>query len=195
MHCLRWVQFCSSLNILGIAFLWDWNENWLFPVLWPLLSFPNLLHIEVLHFNSIIVRIWNGSTGRDRLWGKQGLALMGGARLIKSWSNILLMGVAVFPPCSFAWGQTMVGVMVVMATSFKKTYACLPWLPGLLYSVLLMPKQATVNPHPYWRFLNTHRQVWLSLLWGHSSFLLDPGAHKVLSVSSKSLLPGPVEIL
>ena len=27
----------------GIAFLWDWNENWPFPVLWPLLSFPNLL--------------------------------------------------------------------------------------------------------------------------------------------------------
>ena len=23
----------------GIAFLWDWNENWPFPVLWPLLSF------------------------------------------------------------------------------------------------------------------------------------------------------------
>ena len=27
----------------GLAFLWDWNENWPFPVLWPLLSFPNLL--------------------------------------------------------------------------------------------------------------------------------------------------------
>ena len=27
----------------GIAFLWDWNEDWSFPVLWPLLSFPNLL--------------------------------------------------------------------------------------------------------------------------------------------------------
>ena len=27
----------------GIAFLWDWNENWTFLVLWPLLSFPNLL--------------------------------------------------------------------------------------------------------------------------------------------------------
>ena len=26
-----------------IAFLWDWNENWPFPVLWSLLSFPNLL--------------------------------------------------------------------------------------------------------------------------------------------------------
>ena len=27
----------------GIAFLWDWSENWPFPVLWPLLSFSNLL--------------------------------------------------------------------------------------------------------------------------------------------------------
>ena len=27
----------------GIAFLWDWNENWPFSVLWPLLNFPNLL--------------------------------------------------------------------------------------------------------------------------------------------------------
>ena len=26
-----------------IAFFGDWNENWLFPVLWPLLSFPSLL--------------------------------------------------------------------------------------------------------------------------------------------------------
>ena len=25
----------------GIAFLWDWNENWPFPVLWPLLSICN----------------------------------------------------------------------------------------------------------------------------------------------------------
>ena len=27
----------------GLAFLWDWNENWPFPVLWPLLSFPRIL--------------------------------------------------------------------------------------------------------------------------------------------------------
>ena len=26
-------------TFFGIAFLWDWNENWLFLVLWPLLSF------------------------------------------------------------------------------------------------------------------------------------------------------------
>ena len=47
----------------GIAFLWDWNENWPFPVLWPLLSFPNLLAYWVEHFYSIIFRIWNSSTG------------------------------------------------------------------------------------------------------------------------------------
>ena len=38
----------------GIAFLWDWNENWPFSVLWPLLSFPNLLAYWVQHFHSII---------------------------------------------------------------------------------------------------------------------------------------------
>ena len=27
----------------GIAFLWNWNEDWPFPILWPLLSFPSLL--------------------------------------------------------------------------------------------------------------------------------------------------------
>ena len=38
----------------GIAFLWDWNENWPFPGLWPLLSFPNLLPYWVQRFHSII---------------------------------------------------------------------------------------------------------------------------------------------
>ena len=33
----------------------------------------------------------------------------------------------------------------------------------------------------------THRQVWVSLLWGHCSFLLGPDVHKVLFVPSKSL--------
>ena len=38
----------------GIAFLGDWNKNWPFPVLWPLLSFPNLLAYWVQHFHSSI---------------------------------------------------------------------------------------------------------------------------------------------
>ena len=41
-------------TFFGIAFLWGWNENWPFPVLWPLLSFPNLLAYWVQHFHSII---------------------------------------------------------------------------------------------------------------------------------------------
>ena len=34
-HCV-WTFF-------GITFVWDWNENWPFPVLQPLLNSPNLL--------------------------------------------------------------------------------------------------------------------------------------------------------
>ena len=41
-------------TFFGIAFLWDWNENWPFPVLWPLLSFPNELAYWVQYFHSII---------------------------------------------------------------------------------------------------------------------------------------------
>ena len=45
----------------GIAFLWDWNENWPFPVLWLLLSFPNLLNIECSTFTASSFMIWNSS--------------------------------------------------------------------------------------------------------------------------------------
>ena len=38
----------------GFAFLWNWNGYWYFPVLWPLLSFPNLLAYWVQHFHIII---------------------------------------------------------------------------------------------------------------------------------------------
>ena len=56
-HCLA-----SSLNecnyavvwaFFGIVFLWDWNENWPSPVLWPLMNLPNLLTYWLQHFNSI----------------------------------------------------------------------------------------------------------------------------------------------
>ena len=55
---------CSCVVVwafFGIAFLWDWNENWPFPVLWPLLSFPNL-HIECSTFTASSFWIWNSST-------------------------------------------------------------------------------------------------------------------------------------
>ena len=51
-----WDEYNCALvwAFFGIAFLWDWNESWPFPVLWPLLSFPNLLAYWVQHFHSII---------------------------------------------------------------------------------------------------------------------------------------------
>ena len=54
---------CNCMVIwtfLGIAFLWDWNENWPFPVLWPLLI---CWHIESSTLTASSFRIWNSSTG------------------------------------------------------------------------------------------------------------------------------------
>ena len=42
---------------LGISFLWDWKENWPFPGLWPLLSFPNLLEYWVQHFHLLCLSL------------------------------------------------------------------------------------------------------------------------------------------
>ena len=60
---------------------------------------------------------------------------------------------------------------------------------ALLHSVPPTLQQATTDPHLHQRLLDTHRQVWVNLLCGHCSFLLGPGAHKVLFVPSKSLFP------
>ena len=49
---------------------------------------------------------------------------------------------------------------------------------ALLHSVPPALQQATANPHLCQRLLDTHGQVWVSLQWGHCSFLLGPGVHK-----------------
>ena len=59
----------------------------------------------------------------------------------------------------------------------------------LPHSVPLTLEQAAANPCLCRRLLDTHRQVWISLLSGHCPFLLDPSAHKILFVTSKSLFP------
>ena len=43
--------------LFGITFLWDWNENWAFPVLWPLLHFPNLLTLFIINM-ILVLTIW-----------------------------------------------------------------------------------------------------------------------------------------
>ena len=64
------------------------------------------------------------------------------------------------------------------------------------HKVLLLcapnPAAGHCQPTPRLRLLDAHGQVWVSLLWGHCSFLLGPGAHKVLFVPSKSLFLSPV---
>ena len=52
-------NFAVVWTFFGIAFLWDWNENWPFPVPWPLLSFQICWHIEC----STSFMICNSSTG------------------------------------------------------------------------------------------------------------------------------------
>ena len=68
-----------------------------------------------------------------------------------------------------------------MATSFQRSRAP--------HSVPLTLQQATADPHLHQSLLDTHRQVWVSILWRHCSFLLDPGAYKILFAPSKSLFP------
>ena len=47
----------------GIAFLWDWNKNWSFPVLCHCWVFQICWHIECSTFTASSFRIWNSSTG------------------------------------------------------------------------------------------------------------------------------------
>ena len=50
-------------TFFGIAFLWEWNENWPFPFLWPLLSFQICWCIECSTVRASSFRIWNSSAG------------------------------------------------------------------------------------------------------------------------------------
>ena len=106
-------------------------------------------------------------------------------QLSKPLIQFSIVGWSYVPSLLFTWGQTMVEVVKIMATSFKRSHACTAALsaPAL--------QQATADPRLHWRCLDTHRQAWLSLLWGHCSFLLGPGAQGSV-VPSKSLVPSPV---
>ena len=49
-------------------------------------------------------------------------------------------------------------------------------MQALLHSVSPTLQQASADPCLCQRLLDTHGQVWVSLSWGHRSFLLGPGA-------------------
>ena len=93
------------------------------------------------------------------------------------------MGGAVFPPCCLTRGQTMVKVMKIKVTSFKRSHVHTAVLsaPG--------PAAGHLWPTP---LLETPAHSWACLgqfLVGSLLLSLGPGAHKVLFVPSKSLFP------
>ena len=81
----------------------------------------------------------------------------------------------------------MVEVMKIMRPPSKGP------MQAQLHSVPLTLQQTTANPHHHQPTpppeTHTHRQVWVSLLWGHCSFLLGPCAHIILFVPLQSLFP------
>ena len=107
---------------------------------------------------------------------------MGRAMLSKSLIQFSIDGWGCVPFLLSDFRPNMVEVMKIMVT-FKRSHACTATFsaPNL--------QKAITNPRLHQRLLDTHRQVWVSLLWGHCSFLLGPGTREVLFVPSKCLFP------
>ena len=59
----------------------------------------------------------------------------------------------------------------------------------LLHSKPLILLQVTADPCLHQRPLDSHWQDWVSLFWGHCSFLLGPGMHKVCMCSPRVCFP------
>ena len=95
------------------------------------------------------------------------LRFMGSQRLGHYWATEL------------SWTETMVQVMKIMVPPWKG-----PMLV-LLHTVAIL-QQAPAALFLCQRLLDTHRQIWVSLLWCYCSFLFCPGVHKFLFVPSKS---------
>ena len=93
-----------------------------------------------------------------------GLALMRGAMLSKSLIQFSVDGWGCVPSLLF---------------DLRPNYGGGPPSKGPMDALLHSPptlQQATSDPRLCQRLLDTHRQVWVSLLWGHCSFFLGPGA-------------------
>ena len=96
--------------------------------------------------------------------GKLGLVLMGRAMLSKCLIPFSIDGWGCIPFLLFTWGQTMVEVMKIMVTSFKRSQACTTILnasdPAAGHHRLTPPPE---TPRHSW-------QVWVSLLWVTAPF-------------------------
>ena len=111
--------------------------------------------------------------------GKLDLVLMGRAMLSKS--------------LIFCWWVGLWSLSVVWSEAKLWWRLWRPPSKGpmdtLLHSVPLTLKQATPDPRLHWRLLDIYWQVWVNLLWGHCSFLLDPGAQGFVCALQESVSP------
>ena len=104
--------------------------------------------------------------------------MMGGAMLSKSLIHFSLKGRGCVPSWLFDLRPNYGGSNEDNGDLFQNSHAS--------NATLSAPNPASGLHH----FMPLpHGQVWVSVLWGHYSFLLGPGAHKVLFVPSQSLFP------
>ena len=112
-----------------------------------------------------------------------GLILMGEAVLSKS---LILFSVdwwSCVPSLLFNLGPNYGGGNEYNGTSFKRSHA---------HTAALSAPNSEAGHLPPMSPLETpghSHQIWVSLFWGHCSFLLCPGMHKVLFVTSKNTFP------
>ena len=118
----------------GIAFLWGWNENWPFPVLWPLLQFSSVQFSHSVVFNSL--RSMNCSMPGLPVHHQlpSSLRLMSIESVMPSSHLILCRPLLLLPPIPpslrgtnfpmsqfFAWGGQRTGVSALAAFLPKNT--------------------------------------------------------------------------
>ena len=139
-------------------------------------------HSKMSGSRLVITSSWLSGSWRSFLYSSSVYLLW--AMLSKSLIQFSIDGWRFVPSLLFTWGQTMVEVTKIMATSFKRSRA--------RTAALNAPSPAANHHWPQLcqTLLDTYGQVWVSLC-GVTS-LLDPGAHKVLFVPAKSLFPTPV---
>ena len=85
----------------------------------------------------------------------------------------------------FTCGQITVEVMKITVTSLNRSHAC---------TATVCAPNLVAGHHQPTPLLEASRHPQASLLWGHCSFLLGPGA-QVSVVPSRSLLLSPMQVL
>lgn len=117
--------------------------------------------------------LWKLLDDRDSLWLIWVLLWWAGSCSVNLQSNFLLMGEAVFPPCTLAWDQIMVWVMVVNANLLQTDLCQHAAAPRIVVFRAPTPVAGHCWTTPLPEVLDTHTQVAQSLV---GSLLLSSGS-------------------